>query len=274
MLKWFFAFLRARGIHTAKEIRPAVLVAFLAERSRRVSPRSLATELGGIRSFLRFLSIRGVVNPELVAHLRGVRFAKEHRLPPVWPDSAVKALLGAVDRSSAVGRRNYAMLLLAANLGLRASDIVRLRLDDICWAEDCISLNQSKTGKPLTLPLGSEVGTALIDYLRHARPQTAHRTVFLRVRAPHEPLAPGNLYAAIKRNVRRAGIELPSGVPLGVHSLRHTLATSLVRAGQRPETVAEILGHSSIGATRVYTHLDVGALRSVALDPDEVFRGN
>jgi site-specific recombinase XerD len=250
-----------------------VLVAFIAERSQHVSPASLATELGSIRSFLRFLGMRGLVKADVVAHVRGIRFAKEHRLPPVWPAAAVKALLGAIDRSSDLGKRNYAMLLLATRLGLRGGDIVRLELDDIRWANDCITLNQSKTGKPLTLPLDGEIGGALIDYLRYARPRTARRTMFLKVRAPHEPMTTGNVSAVVTSTARKAGIEHPSGVSFGIHSLRHTVATRLVQAGQSLETVAGVLGHTSLEATRVYTHLDVGSLRSVALDPAEVFDG-
>jgi site-specific recombinase XerD len=149
-LKWFFVFLQSRAITSPKGIRPPLLTAFIAERAQHVSARSLATELGNVRSFLRFLGMRGLVGADLVAHVRGIRFAKEHQLPPVWPAAAIKALLGAVDRSSALGKRNYAMVVLAARLGLRACDITRLELDDIHWAEDCITLNQRKTGNPLT----------------------------------------------------------------------------------------------------------------------------
>jgi site-specific recombinase XerD len=125
----------------------------------------------------------------------------------------------------------------------------------------------------LTLPLDGEIGAALIDYLQHSRPRTTRRTVFLKVRAPYEPLTTGSLSAVVKETARRACIKLPSGVPCSLHSLRHTVATRLVQAGQRLEIVAGVLGHASVEATRVYTHLDVGSLRSVALDPDEAFDG-
>jgi integrase len=195
-------------------------------------------------------------------------------LPPVWPPEAVEALLGAVDRSSRLGKRDYAILLLAARLGLRACDIRALKLDNIQWAEARLTLNQSKTGRYLSLPLSEELGQALIDYLRHARPQSPHREVFLRARAPYEPFGPTNpLYGVITGTLRRANISLPRGMPRGLHSLRHTLATRLVQTGKPLESVAAVLGHSSIESTRIYTHLDVGALSSVALDPEEVLHG-
>lgn len=274
ILTFFFAFLSTRGVKSAKGICAPLLTAFFIDRARHIGPGSLATELGSIRSFLRFLAMRGVIAAELVAHVKGTRVAKEHRLPPVWPAQSVAALLAAVDRSSSVGKRNYAVLLLASRLGLRACDIRALELDDLLWTEDRISLTQKKTGRVLSLPIGDELGAALIDYLRNARPRVACRTVFLKSRAPHEPLGTsGSLRAIVGSTARRAGIVLPPGVPFGTHSLRHTLATHLVKAGRRLETVAGILGHASIESTRVYTHLDVATLRCVALDPDRVLYG-
>jgi site-specific recombinase XerD len=270
----FLAFLAAQGVTSPAKLRPALLSAFIAERARHVRPRSLATEVGGMRSFLRFLCMRGLIAADLVAYVRALRFSKEHRLPPVWPPEAVEALLGAVDRSSRVGKRDYAILLLAARLGLRACDIRGLKLDNLRWAEARLSLTQSKTGRALSLPLSEELGQALIDYLRHARPRSPHREVFLKARPPFEPFAPTNpLYAVITTTLRRANISLPPGMPRGVHSLRHTLATGLVQTGKPLESVAAILGHRSIESTRLYTHLDLSALRSVALDPEEVLHG-
>jgi len=270
----FLAFLGSRGVTSPSQLQTPVLVGYITERGRQLRARSLAAELGGVRSFLRFLSMRGLVAPELVAQVRALRLSKEHRLPPVWPPETVEALLNAVDRSSPVGKRTYAILLLAAHLGLRASDIRALQLEDLHWAEARLDLRQAKTGGSLSLPLSEPLGQALIDYLRHARPQTHHREVFLKVRAPHEPLGPhNNLYGVIASTLARIDIALPEGMPRGLHSLRHTLATRLVLTGQRLETVAAILGHRSIESTRIYTHLDLDALRTVALDPEELCHG-
>lgn len=267
----FLAFLTSRGITTPSELQPAVLSAYIVARSREIQPRTLATQVGDIRSFLRFLCMEGLVPPDLLAYAKTLRFSKEHRLPPVWPSEAVETLLASVDRSSPVGKRNYAVLLLACRLGLRAGDIRSLRLDDLSWTDARLTITQQKTGRPLTLPLDDEMGEALIDYLTHARPAVRHREVFLRSRAPFEPFSLGNsLRNVVDPILRRAQIDLPPGLPRGLHALRHTLATRLVRAGKPLETVAGILGHRSIETTRVYAHLDVESLRSVALDPEEV----
>ena len=274
ILSLFLTWLGARGIRTPDALDAEALAAFIATRAGQVGRRSLATEVGNLRSFVRFLSMQGCVAAGLLEHVRAFRFAKEHRLPPVWPAQAVEALITAVDRSSAQGKRDYAILLLACRLGLRAIDIRSLRLEEICWSEARIDLTQRKTGRPLSLPIDDEIGEALIDYLRHRRPSVDHREVFLKARAPHEPLGPCNpLFSVVASALLRARIELPPGVPRGLHALRHTLATRLIHAGESLETVAGVLGHHSVESTRVYTHLDIEALRCVALDPEEVLHG-
>ena len=195
------------------------------ERYEAFCKHHLRHEVECMRSFLRFLCTRGLVGADLVAQARALRFSKEHHLPPVWPPETVEALLEAVDRSSSLGKRDYAILLLAARLGLRACDIRALALDNIQWAEARLTLTQTKNGRYLSLPLSEELGQALIDYLRHARPRSPHRAVFLKARAPYEPFGPTNpLHSVITATLRRASISLPRGMPRGLHSLRHTLA--------------------------------------------------
>ncbi len=270
VLNIFLRFLAAQGISAVGELQATMLNAFICERSQQIGLRALATQVGCVRSFLRFLSMEGIVSADLVAHARALRFPKEHRLPPIWSSDAVEQLLDSVDRTSNVGKRDYAILLLAARMGLRASDIRGLQLENIQWAEDRLTLTQSKTGCPLTLPLGEEIGQALIDYLRDARPCSPHRHVFLKVRAPHDPVASTNpFYGVMSSALRRSGVAVSPGMPRGLHSLRHTLATALVTGGQSLESVAGVLGHRSIESTRIYTHLDQSTLSSVALDPEE-----
>ena len=274
VLTIFLTFLAAHGISAMGSLQAAMLNDFIRERSQQIGLRALASQVGCVRSFLRFLSMEGIVTADLVAHARALRFPKEHRLPPIWSSDAVEQLLDSVDRTSDVGKRDYAILLLAARMGLRASDIRSLQIENIQWAEDRLTLIQTKTGCPLSLPLGEEVGQALIDYLRDARPSSSHRHVFLKVRAPHDPVASTNpFYGVMGSALRRSGITVPPGMPRGLHSLRHTLATALVIGGQSLESVAGVLGHRSIESTRVYTHLDHHSLSSVALDPEEVLHG-
>ena len=268
LLTHFLQFLAARHRSSWRDLTPADLYAYVAT----LGACALANVAAALRSFLRYLRMQGSLPWDGAAHVRPTRFAKERRLPSVWPQAAVETLLAQIDRTTALGRRDYAVLLLAARLGLRAGDIRALRLEDIRWAECQITLRQAKTGRWLTLPLAEEVGRALIDYLRDGRPATPHRTVFLKARAPIEPFGPGNdLSTILRSHLRRAKLALPTGTRRGLHAWRHTLATRLLRAGEPLETIAGLLGHQSIETTRGYTRLDVEALRGVALDPDEVF---
>jgi integrase len=178
--------------------------------------------------------------------------------------------LEAVDRSSAKGKRDYAILLLACRLGLRASDIRTLKLDPLPWEDSTLEITQSKTGTPLRLPLTREMGDALIDYLKSGRPQTTHREIFLKVNPRLDPFRGNNLHHIVTYWRLLAGIRFRAPQKRGAHSLRHTLATRLLEKGTPFTTIAEILGHRSLESTRIYTKADVEALRSVALDPEEV----
>jgi site-specific recombinase XerD len=232
-------------------------------------PNTLAVIVSDLRSFLRFLCMQGILAEDLSLHVPRVRVARDGRLPSVWSSADVEALLAAVDRGSPKGKRDYAILLLACRLGLRVSDIVGLRLEHLHWREDRIEMAQAKTGAPLVLPLNEEVGGALIDYLKHGRPVTHHREVFLRLKAPVEPFSRyDNLHQILTFYRQRAGIALPAQARKGLHSLRHTVATRLLEVGTPLETIAGILGHLSTQSTQIYAKVDVEALRRAALDPE------
>jgi integrase/recombinase XerD len=130
-----------------------------------------------------------------------------------------------------------------------------------------LKFTQSKTQRHLSLPLVNDVANAIIDYLQTGRPESEQRQVFLKTRAPHGPLkSAGTFYCIIKSAMKKANIKLATGIPRGIHALRHTLATNMLKQGQSMESIASVLGHSSIESTRIYTHIDVDALRSVALE--------
>src|SRR5437762_6470606 len=145
-----------------------------------------------------------------------------------------------------------------------------LKLDQLHWEDSTIEITQSKTGTPLRLPLTNEVGEALIDYLKSARPQTAHREVFLKANPPFDPFRGNNLHHIVTYWRLLGGIRFRTVQKRGFHSLRHTLATRLLEKDTPLTTIAEILGHSSLESTRIYAKADVEALRTVALDPEEV----
>jgi site-specific recombinase XerD len=266
----FLHYLDSRGIGTASEIQPASFSEFVISRAH-LKPVTLAGVVSALRSFVRYLCMQAEVCGDLIEHIPKVRVPRDARIPSVWSPRDVEALLGAVDRSSPVGKRDYAILLLAVRLGMRVSDIRALRLEHLQWQLARIEMTQTKGGRPLELPLTEEIGTALIDYLRNGRPETPYREVFLRVHAPFAPFASNNnLHNIVTTYRRRVGIALPTQHRRGLHSLRHTLASRPLEAQTPLETISSVMGHVSVETTRLYTKIDIEALRRVAIDLEEV----
>jgi integrase len=171
-----------------------------------------------------------------------------------------------------LGRRDYAILLLAARYGMRPGDIRQLSLDHIDWRGQQIALPQAKTGRPLVLPLLPEVSDALIAYLRQGRPPADCRNVFVRHLAPYEPLGPNNNLATIVQGAfRRAGLE-PRDGHKGLYLFRHALASRLLGTGSSIKTIGDVLGHVHLDSTLIYTKVDLAHLKTVALSIEELLR--
>jgi len=270
-LQRFLYFLERQGIHSPNDISKTTFSSFL-KMLAHVKPRTLSTNVSVVRSFLQYLSTQGLVNDEIIEQIPNIRAYSGQSIPAIWTAKDLKAILNAVDRDSPLGKRDYAILLLAARLGLRVGDIRTLRLEQLDWDHARIHVTQAKTGVPLELPLLEDVGQALIDYLKHGRPVTSCREVFLRHLAPFEPFSHGyNMHTIISKYRRKAGIKLPDKNRCGLHSLRHTLASRLLEADTPVDVIAGVLGHASPETTRLYLKVDIRTLRSVALDPEEVF---
>ena len=218
----FLDFLHTKKARTLEHIQAADLSDFVSSRNH-LEPKTVLGIVSYVRTFLRFLTMRGILRKDLSAELPKIRVPSDGMIPSVWDQELIVRLLGAVDRSSAKGKRDYAILLLACRLGLRAGDIRALKLDNLRWAESTIEITQAKTGTPLTLPLTSEVGEALIDYLKSGRPQVAYREVFLKLNPPFNAFGDNdNLHHIIKYWRQLAGITFRSPQKQGLHSLRHS----------------------------------------------------
>jgi integrase len=182
-------------------------------------------------------------------------------------------MLECIDRGNPTGKRDYAILLLVARLGIRVGDIKSLKLSDLNWQSKIIEIRQNKTNNTVTYPILNDIGWALIDYLKNARPVTDSPFVFIRMNAPYEAFGKdANLYHIITKYTRLAGITVPRGKKNGLHSLRHTLASTLLEQGTPLPVISEILGHFNSKSTGVYLHTGIEGLRSFAIDPDEVFK--
>jgi site-specific recombinase XerD len=266
--------LGSRNVTTLDQLQPADIAAFVASR-RRLGPRSMSRTVSDVRCFLQFLLLRGILQRDLSQMLPTVRVPRDAAIPSVWEPELVERLLKVVDRSSPRGKRDYAILLLACRLGLRLGDIRTLRLDDLKWDTAAIEITQLKSGAPLCLPMTEEVGEALIDYLKSGRPQTAHRELFLRAQPPFTPFAEdGHFYQIVKYWRELAGIRFRSKQHCGLHSLRHTLATQLLREQTPMHVISEILGHATTASTMIYAKADVESLRAAALNTEELRHGD
>jgi site-specific recombinase XerD len=235
---------------------------FLLARVRRMAPKRVQYMATALRSFLRFLFLRSETGTDLAFAVPTVRQWRLVSVPRYLPAKDVERLLRSCDRSSATGRRNHAVLLLLARLGLRASEVAALELDDLRWREGEIVVR----GKGLfreRLPLLPEVGEALALYLRKDRPSCASRCVFLCRRAPHRGFGhPSTVSTIVARALVRAGL---APAMRGAHLLRHSLATAMVRRGASLAEIGQVLRHRSPNTTEIYAKLDFDALRDVAL---------
>lgn len=266
-------FLRFRGLDSLDRLQADDISAFIQSRSVW-KPKTVSRAASHLRQFLQFLFMRDIVPRDFSIALPTIRLAKQATVPSVWDPELVVRLLGAVDRSSPKGKRDYAILLLAARLGLRLGDIRNLKLDDLHWTSATIEIEQTKTGAPLVLPLSEEVGAALIDYLRASRPTVAHRQVFLNLTPPFDSFCERDrLYRVVSHWRELAGIEFRTKQRQGLHSLRHTLATRLLQAETPFHVISAVLGHTSPATTFIYAKADVETLRIAALNPEELHHG-
>jgi site-specific recombinase XerD len=262
------------------------LETFLCAVGPRQSRASLQHVVAHLRAFLRFLAASGESPTGLDTQIDTPRVYRGEQLPRALPWDTVRALLQAIDRTTPLGRRDYAIFLLMATYGLRACEIVALTLDDVEWRAERLRIPQRKTRGSLWLPLTDEVGAALLDYLRHGRSALSvrrqrvpfqggslrtYRELFLRGRTPMGVLKPTAVTEAFQAWSRRSGLAIPFQ---GAHCLRHSYAVHLLRSGLSLKTIGDLLGHRTLESTCVYLRLAVDDLRGVALDlPAEAAAG-
>ena len=225
--------------------------------------------LCGTRTFLRFLHTEKILSKNLSESLPCMQARKQTRIPSVWNKDDLMKLLAAIDRGNPSGKRDYAIILLVARLGLRCIDVKRLIFSNFNWNDNYLEFSQSKTGRPVRLPLLKDVGWAVIDYLQNGRPVSDSTYVFLRHLAPIEPFSDEDrLHQIIVKHMRVAKLPVSGKKKIGMHSLRHTLATTLMEQQTPVQEIADILGHQSTESTPVYLKSSLNLLRECALSPE------
>lgn len=226
----------------------------------------ISNKVRSLSRFLGFAQHHGYTDK--VFGFPSVTVYKDRRVPEYYTADEVSKILSAIDRGNALGKRNYAMVLLGARYGLRISDIISLKLNELDFENNRISITQQKTGKPLTLDILPDVGWALIDYLKNGRPDVECDSVFLRHTHPYKAFARGETMQymlqqyALSAGIWKAGTEKHCSF----HMLRYSLASDLIQQGVSLTTISGILGHSELNVTTLYARLDVPQLKACALE--------
>jgi site-specific recombinase XerD len=242
---------------TAKDVTK-----FIQDRVRHLSPGRAKLLVTALRSFLRYLRHQDRISVDLAGCVPPVAYWSLSTVPKFLPAGTVQRIVSQCERETADGKRNYAILLMLARLGVRACEIVALNLDDIDWDDGVLTI-RCKGGRWAQLPMPTDVGEAIAIYVHSGRPRTQCRRVFLRHRAPIRGFAHSiTVSTIVRRALIRGGID---SVRKGAHLFRHTLATDLLRQGASLDEIGELLRHRSPNTTAIYAKVDLIALRSLAL---------
>ena len=251
-----------RGRVTLSRLRASDVVGFVQRQAPRLHMKRAKLMTTALRSFLNYGRYLGEVSLDLAAAVPIVANWSMPSIPRAISAEHVGLLLASIDRRTAAGRRDYAILLLLARLGLRSGEVAFLELDDIDWNAGQVSV-RSKGGQRNTMPLPIEVGRAIAAYLRRGRPRSSSRRVFLRAKAPIRAFrGASGIGSIVRHSLARAGIHATSK---GTHQFRHGLATEMLGQGASLGEIGELLGHRHPQTTKIYTKVDIKALRTLAL---------
>lgn len=265
----FLEHLSAAGSTDLSQFSATALIGCLRRFSGDYSPQYLSQFISGVRSFLRFLGAQELIPFDLHPVLLSVARPATDPPPKYLSEEQEQQLLGAIDRRTPLGRRDYAIVLGLARLGLRGGEIAQLTLDEIQWEEGAFSIGRTKSRRARLLPLPQAVGEAWVGYLRRGRPRTLLRQLFVSFHDPPRPLTAQSINYLVNRALGRAGLSLPAG---GARVLRHTAATHLVQKGASLKEVADLLGHRQLATTTRYAKVNRSMLAEVAQPWPEVKR--
>lgn len=255
----------SNGVERLSEIDNARISSYLLTLHGHAKS-TIRGELSRLRMFLSYLYLFGYTTENLAERVPEYRLGCSQSLVKIWESDEIDKVLAVIDRSSPKGKRDFAMISIVAELGVRSKDVRDLKLTDIDWDICSISFVQSKTGKPNTLPLSEKVGVAIIDYLR-VRPQTDSEYLFVNLNPPYERMESFN--SGFQKYVARSGVKVQPEAHHGLHSLRATLATKLLVADVSPDVIFSFLGHTDRNSLSHYIRLDIENLRECALSFEE-----
>jgi site-specific recombinase XerD len=220
-----------------------------------------------LRIYFRYVNDNGITSKDNSSFVLKDNYNRHSKIPTTYDEDEIRRIIASVERSSAIGKRDYLILLLAAEYGWRSSDIVGFRFSQIDWDKNAICFSQHKTGMPVEYPLLSSVGNAIIDYLKHGRPVTDSEEIIVSAESAKKglPLSTPTVHSIVSKYMLKANINNWKNKKHGPHSLRHSLATNMLKKNISMPIISTVLGHQNTESTKVYLKVDVEKLRKCTL---------
>lgn len=259
-----------RNVATLDEIGSDVMECIVSQFIHD-APKAVTHRIGEMKQFFQYCFDHNYSKNNLTYLIPCISSPHQAKVPASWSVDEVKKLLDSIDRSSSVGKRDYAILLIACRLGLRAIDLANLELSDFDWQAKTIAVRQKKTRNTITLPLLTDIGWAVIDYIKNGRPVTDDQRLFIRTNAPLTGMGSGSFTNIFVKRMHSAGLKVKRSDKCGIHSLRHTLGTLMLEKETPLTVISQVLGHKSIQSTEVYLHINMAGLNECPIDPEKVF---
>lgn len=236
------------------------------------TPKSVSHNLSDLKQFFQFCFNNSLSKINIVTFFPIIKTPHETKIPSSLSVEEVNKLLNSIDRDDPKGKRDYAILMIASRLGLRAIDIINLKLSNFDWELKTITITQEKTNHTITLPLLNDVGWSIIDYIKNGRPNIDTDYLFIEHRAPFENFSSSGAVSSIfVRRLHDAKINIVRSDRCGIHSLRHTLGTALLEKETPLPVISQILGHQSIKSTETYIKVNLKGLSECPIDPERIF---
>lgn len=266
VIKDMVLFLDSASVHDFNGITSGLISRFIATMIG-LAPSTIAGRISALRQYFKYAYLNKYTDKPIATYLPHPPQRARTKLPTVWTEEQIESLINAVDTTTPIGKRDYAIILLGARLGFRIGDILNMAISDIDWDNKHISIVQGKTREVLSMPLPIDVGWAIIDYLKNGRPITEYPNIFVVHNAPYigRPFK-STLRTNINKALKRANIPIDKTKHYGWHSLRHSLATNLLQNNVEVSTISDILGHSDPQVARHYLRVDMKGLSKCAME--------
>lgn len=261
----FLLYLEKHKLVKLKQLNPGIILDYCVSHYT-YSSSTLYNSFCALRVFLRYLKTEGLLEADYSKIVPSVPYKRASKLPSTFTTNEADMIFQAVDRSNPMGKRDYAIMMIAYRLGLRSIDIRNLVFSEIHWEKNTIELIMKKTGKSIVLPLLEDVGQALIDYIKFGRPVSDSNVIFLRHISPIKPISSPGMTSIVKRYTNKAGISSAPEHGKGPHAMRSSLASALLAEKVPLPIISEILGHSSTRTTETYLKIDIKQMRNCSLE--------